>query len=78
LKAAAVGAALGAAASCPGSSRSAARAFTFAALGVAIGFAAGMLWDCRLLTASVASGALNSVGKVRDEHWLERHPIDYA
>lgn len=25
-----------------------------------------------------AIGALKNIGKVRDEHWLERYPIDYA
>jgi hypothetical protein len=30
------------------------------------------------LAASVAFGALRNIDRVRDEHWLERHPIDYA
>jgi len=47
-------------------------------LGGAIGFGAGLLWESRLLTASVACGALRNIDRVRDEHWLERHPIDYA
>jgi hypothetical protein len=27
---------------------------------------------------SAASSALKNIGKVRDEHWLAKHPIDYA
>jgi len=26
----------------------------------------------------VADGALRNIDKARDEHWLEKHPIDYA
>ncbi len=51
------------------------------ALGVgagAIGFGVGMAWNNRRLAASVASAAWKKVGRARDEHWLELHPIDYA
>lgn len=54
------------------------RAFAFSLLGGAIGFSAGMAWKNRGVTASAVSEALSNMGKVRDEHWLERHPIDYA
>jgi hypothetical protein len=47
-------------------------------LGGAIGFGAGVAWESRRFTASVADGALRNIGKVRDEHWLTKHPIDYA
>ena len=47
-------------------------------LGGVIGLGAGIAWQTRRLAASVARGALGSMGKVRDEHWLARHPIDYA
>ena len=47
-------------------------------LGAAIGFTAGIAWESRSLLRSVASGVLSKVEKVRDEHWLEKHPIDYA
>jgi len=47
-------------------------------LGGAIGFSAGMAWKNRGVTGSAVSEALSSMGKVRDEHWLDRHPIDYA
>jgi hypothetical protein len=50
----------------------------FGLLGGAIGFGAGIAWENRRLAASAASGALRNIGRVRDEHWLERHPIDYA
>ncbi len=58
--------------------RSRSRAFTGALLGGAIGFAAGLIWQNRKLTASVASGAWKSVSKTRDVRWLEKNPIDYA
>jgi hypothetical protein len=47
-------------------------------LGGAIGFGAALVWQSRCLAASVAHGAFRNMGRVRDEHWLERHPIDYA
>jgi hypothetical protein len=47
-------------------------------LGGAIGFGLGLAWSSRRLTASVAEQAFRSMNKVRDEHWLENHPIDYA
>jgi hypothetical protein len=48
------------------------------AVGSAIGFVAGFTWKTRELTASMVQGAARNMGAVRDEHWLERHPIDYA
>lgn len=57
---------------------SAGKVFAYSFIGVAIGFATSVAWESRRLAASVASGALRNVGKVRDEHWLEKHPIDYA
>jgi hypothetical protein len=54
------------------------RMLGFALLGGAIGFTAGIAWETRRLTASVASGVVNNVSKVRDEHWFQKHPIDYA
>jgi hypothetical protein len=47
-------------------------------MGSAIGLSLGLAWKSRRLTESMASGALQRIGKVRDEHWLESHPIDYA
>ena len=47
-------------------------------VGGLIAFGAGMLWETRDLTASVGSNVRKSVQLTRDEHWLQRHPIDYA
>ena len=47
-------------------------------LGGAIGLTTGMAWKSRHLSASVAGGAWKSMGKVRDEQWLTKHPINYA
>jgi len=58
--------------------RSTNRALAYGLLGGVIGFGAGVMWDSRHFTASVASGAWKSIGKTRDEHWLEKNPIDYA
>ena len=59
-------------------SRSVGRILTFALLGGAVGFAAGLVWENRHLTANALWGARKAIGTVCDEHWLERHPIDYA
>jgi hypothetical protein len=50
----------------------------FGLVGGAIGFGLGMAWVGRFWAATVVSGAAKSVGRIRDEHWLETHPIDYA
>lgn len=79
LKPAAVGACIGLLGSYPGDHRSPiGRALVFGFLGWAIGLGAGIAWKTRGLTECVASNAFRNMGKVRDEHWLERHPIDYA
>jgi hypothetical protein len=76
---AAVGACLGVLGSHPRARRtSASRAFLCAAMGCVVGLGAGIAWKSRGLAASVAAGAIRNIGRVRDEHWLERHPIDYA
>ncbi len=43
-----------------------------------IGFGAGFAWASRRMTASMAGDVRRNIGRVRDEHWLEEHPIDYA
>ena len=58
--------------------RSRARALVCGLLGGAVGFGAGLIWESRQLTATVASNSWKSVSKTRDEHWLEKNPIDYA
>jgi hypothetical protein len=47
-------------------------------VGSLIGFASGVAWKSRDLASSVAANALKNIGRVSDEHWLEKHPIDYA
>lgn len=47
-------------------------------LGSLIGFASGVAWESRELTANAAATALKNISTVSDEHWLEKHPIDYA
>jgi hypothetical protein len=74
-----VGACLGVLGGCLGKEpRSTARTLADGLLGGAIGFGAGMVWENRQITASVVSGAWESIGKTRDEHWFEKNPIDYA
>lgn len=55
-----------------------ANAITLGILGSAIGFAAGFSWKTRKVTSSVAHSTARELRKARDEHWLERNPIDYA
>ena len=79
LKPAVLGVCLGVLGSYAASRRkSVGRALAFGLLGGAIGFGAGVAWESRRFTASVADGALRNIGRVRDEHWLSKHPIDYA
>ncbi|MGD0178662.1 MAG: hypothetical protein ABSC15_02520 [Terriglobales bacterium] len=79
LKPAAIGAFVGVLSSYPAyREKSKTRALAFGLLGGAIGFGAGIAWESRRLTVSAASSALKNIGKVRDEHWLAKHPIDYA
>jgi hypothetical protein len=79
LKPAAIGACIGVLGSCPGTRhQSIARVLVFGLLGGAIGLGAGVVWQNRRLAASVARGALRNIDRVCDEHWLGKHPIDYA
>jgi hypothetical protein len=54
------------------------KSIAIGAVGSAIGFFAGFTWKTRELTTSMVQGAARNIGSARDEHWLERHPIDYA
>ena len=54
------------------------RAVAYGALGGAVGFAASFAWGSHTFAETVARGALTNVGAVRDQHWLKKHPIDYA
>lgn len=58
--------------------KSVGRALVFGLLGGAIGLGAGLAWESRRLTASAVGGALRNIGRVRDEQWLVKHPINYA
>jgi hypothetical protein len=76
---AAVGACLGALSSIPaGQDKSIGRMFVLGLLGGLIGFSTGMTWENRALTESAMHGALQNIHKVRDEHWVEKHPVAYA
>lgn len=76
---AALGAGIGLLAGYPGArQKSIGRALVFGLLGGALGLGASVLWENRRLTASVAGSALRNIGRARDEHWLAKHPIDYA
>jgi len=44
----------------------------------AIAFCIDLAWETRSLSARVASRASHEIGKVRDQHWLDKNPIDYA
>lgn len=79
LKPAALAACIGVLTSCPGNRRrSVSQVLASGLVGGLIGLAAGVAWESRFLAASVAGGAFSNIGKVQDEHWLEKHPIDYA
>ena len=74
-----VGAYFGAFGGSLGSRRnSAVRTIAFGLLGGAIGFGAGLIWDNRELSASVAAGAWKKISTTRDNRWFEKNPIDYA
>ena len=76
---AAIGAALGLVISYPlCRQKSKTAIFAYGLLGCAIGLGAGLAWESRELSASVAGNAMKKIGKVRDERWLSKHPIDYA
>jgi len=79
LKPAALGACIGLLAICPRDRfRGASRLLGSGLLAGLVGFAAGIVWESRFLTRNAADGALRNIQKVRDERWLEKHPIDYA
>jgi len=76
---AAIGAAVGAlTAGADQKRRSASRLTTGALVGTAVGFGAGLVWASRHFTGRAAGMAARNVSALRDAHWLERNPIDYA
>ena len=79
LKPASVGACVGILSGYRGNGHSSiGRILGFGLLGSLIGFASGVAWESRDLTASIAANALKNIDLVRDEHWLQKNPIDYA
>ena len=79
LRPAAVGVGVGLLVSYPISrKKSVAGTILFGLVGGAIGLGLGLAWENRRLSASVAGGAMKSIGKVRDEKWLSKNPINYA
>ena len=55
-----------------------AQAALFAAVGAFAGFVIGAGWSTRHVAKGMRVGAMHNIKGVRDERWLERHPIDYA
>ena len=47
-------------------------------VGSVIGLGCGVVWAARGFAGSIARGAMRKVNTVRDAHWLDRNPIDYA
>ena len=50
----------------------------FGLIGRLTGLLVGLGWSTRHVTNGVRVGALRHMKNARDEHWLDRHPIDYA
>jgi len=63
---------------CVAGRRRSARSVGYGVAGSVIGLIAGLAWKTRELTASMGRSALKEMGTVRDQHWLHKHPIDYA
>jgi hypothetical protein len=47
-------------------------------VGTLLGFGCGLVWAWRGTTGTVARGSMQKVNAVRDAHWVESNPIDYA
>jgi len=54
------------------------KALGYGILGGTLGFGVGFLWESRRMLMSIGNCAKKKVDQVRDEHWLENNPIDYA
>jgi hypothetical protein len=46
--------------------------------GAVLGFASGFVWNIRPLTSAMARNAGKRINKVRDDHWLSKHPVNYG
>ena len=73
-----VGACIGLLTSCVMRRQRSSNAVALGTLGGAIGFLLGFGWRTRNVTSSVLNSAAKELRRVRDEHWLEVNPIDYA
>ena len=79
LKPAALGLCLGVLGSYPGNGpKRASRVFACSLIVGAVGFGASVAWQSRFLVERATASALRNIGRLRDDHWLKRHPIDYA
>lgn len=78
LNLAALGACAGLLQFCLSDRRRIARTVAWGVAGGVIGFVAGFTWKTRDLTATMARSALKEMGTVRDERWLDKHPISYG
>jgi hypothetical protein len=58
--------------------RSLRSAVGFGLTGAVIGFSANMALRTWPITAKTLHGALRNLNTVRDAHWLEKNPINYA
>ena len=74
----AVGAGVGMLSRVGGKRSTAATVAIGALIGGVVGFGAGIAWESREFTGTVARKAMREIGAVRDARWLERNPIDYA
>lgn len=49
-----------------------------ALVGGAVGFGGGVAWSSRDATTTLVKHAAKNIGVVRNDHWLEKHPICYG
>jgi hypothetical protein len=47
-------------------------------LGAALGVSGGFAWAGRHLATAMTEGAMKGMAEVRDEAWLNRHPVAYG
>ena len=61
-----------------GKRRSASSVVIGGLLGSVVGWGAGVAWKSRHFAGAATTKAMRSIHAVRDAHWLEQNPIDYA